>query len=379
MIEIRNNRIYFYSDNRDIAPMDFPCMSAYICPHCKKILAAYYAGTVTELGQYTEKAHHYELGGSDGGQYLLLSGYYHKEECSQRETVSLQARGIGASLDEWAKQEHIESIRLDRLAEMIEAGEVPGFDIVTDTCGLDAPILLYSQRDFLAMNNPSLGEHSKRLCNLAAYVEWVTSGDHSKPFEPPAARKESEPELSLEALEADLFSGDIEKVGGAKNNDGGDSSVGAGENGQPEPGVHDSFEVIDSYSRAQAIGDGVLIDVTETAKEAGILYPTAVTKALWNGYIVPPDSLKGVQDTEGRLWDVLTMLRIRIDALKAANASKDIAGAYMEAGQTLSFKTIFQMPSRTINPKMETVLLKSVCGPGDSAEPVITIMLINED
>jgi len=101
MIEIKNKRIYFYTGGRDIAPMDFPCMSAYICPHCKKILAAYYAGTVAELGQYTEKAYHYELGGSDGGQYLLLGGYHHKEECSRREIISLHARGIRASVGEW--------------------------------------------------------------------------------------------------------------------------------------------------------------------------------------------------------------------------------------------------------------------------------------
>jgi len=46
----------------------------------------------------------------------------------------------------------------------------------------------------------------------------------------------------------------------------------------------------------------VLVDVTETAKEAGIAYPTAVTQTLWNGYIEPPESLKGIQDMQGRLW-----------------------------------------------------------------------------
>jgi uncharacterized protein YunC (DUF1805 family) len=39
-------------------------------------------------------------------------------------------------------------------------------------------------------------------------------------------------------------------------------------------------EVIHAYTRAQAIEDGTLVDVTETAKEAGIKYPTAVTEAL---------------------------------------------------------------------------------------------------
>lgn len=62
--------------------------------------------------------------------------------------------------------------------------------------------------------------------------------------------------------------------------------------------------------------------------------------------------------------------------MKKANI--DVAESQKDTAQTLYFKTIFQMPSRTINPKMETVDLKAVCGPGDNAEPVLTIMLANE-
>jgi type I site-specific restriction endonuclease len=39
-------------------------------------------------------------------------------------------------------------------------------------------------------------------------------------------------------------------------------------------------EVIFSYTRAQAIADRVLIDVTPTALEAGFRFPVAVTAAL---------------------------------------------------------------------------------------------------
>ena len=39
------------------------------------------------------------------------------------------------------------------------------------------------------------------------------------------------------------------------------------------------WDVVSAYSRAQAIEDGVLVDVSQTAKEAGIKYPTAVTHA----------------------------------------------------------------------------------------------------
>ncbi|MEW6586644.1 MAG: DUF6573 family protein, partial [Nitrospirota bacterium] len=47
------------------------------------------------------------------------------------------------------------------------------------------------------------------------------------------------------------------------------------------------FEVIDTYSRAEAIADGVLVDVTDTAREAGILFPVAVTRSVLEEYIEP--------------------------------------------------------------------------------------------
>jgi hypothetical protein len=42
--------------------------------------------------------------------------------------------------------------------------------------------------------------------------------------------------------------------------------------------------------------------------------------------------------------------------------------------QILYFKTIFQMPTKAGSPKMETAELKAICGPGDTMEPVVTIM-----
>ena len=49
--------------------------------------------------------------------------------------------------------------------------------------------------------------------------------------------------------------------------------------------------VISQYTRAQAIEDGVLIDVSKMAKEAGFTIPVAVTAAVWNEHIVPTDKL----------------------------------------------------------------------------------------
>ena len=120
--------------------------------------------------------------------------------------------------------------------------------------------------------------------------------------------------------------------------------------------------VIFSYSRAQAIADGVLVDVTETAKEAGMKYHTALTEAVWREYVAVPDGVVG-QDEQGRLWDILWMLRCAIARDKRTEASR----------------IDFQLLVRNDNRRPEDVTLKALCGPGDEAEPVITIMLTHED
>ena len=122
-----------------------------------------------------------------------------------------------------------------------------------------------------------------------------------------------------------------------------------------------AFEVIHSYSRAEAIQDGVLVDVSEMANEAGIRYPVAVTRELQDTYIVPdPRSIPLGQSESGRLWDVLFMFRM------AATRSSD---------SIMLFQLYFIVKER----QRRLVSLKAVCGPGDTPEPVITIMLPHED
>ncbi|MDI9561622.1 MAG: hypothetical protein QM235_10620 [Pseudomonadota bacterium] len=119
--------------------------------------------------------------------------------------------------------------------------------------------------------------------------------------------------------------------------------------------------VIDTYTRANAIEDGVLIDITNMAKEAGIKYPVAVTEAVWSTYIVPDDRSRAYgQSEDGRLWDTLWMFRI---------AARRTEGAIMY------FKLYFIMKERL----KKLVTLKAVVHPGDDMKPVITIMLPEED
>ena len=126
-------------------------------------------------------------------------------------------------------------------------------------------------------------------------------------------------------------------------------------------------EVIASYTRAQATQDGVLIDVSKMAKEAGFVIPVAVTTAVWNEYIVPSDKLREYgQSEDGRLWDMLYMLYIRI---KRGGASTS----------RLRFEVGFMMDTKLRGPAQRIIVFLSVCHAGDAMEPVITIMLPNED
>ena len=51
--------------------------------------------------------------------------------------------------------------------------------------------------------------------------------------------------------------------------------------------------IIFTYTREQAINDGVLVDVTQTAKKSGFRVPVALTSEVYNGYVVPKEGLPG--------------------------------------------------------------------------------------
>ena len=73
--------------------------------------------------------------------------------------------------------------------------------------------------------------------------------------------------------------------------------------------LFENAPVIFSYTRAQAIEDGVLVGLTEWAKETGFRIPIACTAAVWHQYIVPPEGTKELGQSErGRAHDLLWML-----------------------------------------------------------------------
>lgn len=120
-------------------------------------------------------------------------------------------------------------------------------------------------------------------------------------------------------------------------------------------------EVIFSYTRAQAISDGTLIDATSLANEAGFRYPVALTCTVWERYVRVPPGVE-VQDETGRLWDILWMLR---HAIRQGN-NRD---------NTIFFTLLVRNDGKTPQP----VQLKAVCGPNDDGSPCVTVMILSED
>ena len=128
-------------------------------------------------------------------------------------------------------------------------------------------------------------------------------------------------------------------------------------------------DVIYTYTRAQAIEDGVLIDPGSMAKEAGFKWPVVLTAGAWEDCVTWTDDdsqqQKIHQDQSGRLWDVLYM------ASFAVRANKD-------SGDRILFE-LYRVPKDGQSMDAELTTLKLIVGPGDSSEAVITILLPHED
>jgi len=121
-----------------------------------------------------------------------------------------------------------------------------------------------------------------------------------------------------------------------------------------------SKDIIYAYSREMAISDSILIDLSDIAKEAGFKVPVAVTNALYNSFLVPSETQKDKgQDTTGRIWDMLILLNLR---------------CRRNNGDTIHFSASMRMDSG-----VKRLEMKAMIGPGDLGEPIITIMLPDED
>lgn len=142
-------------------------------------------------------------------------------------------------------------------------------------------------------------------------------------------------------------------------------------------------ETVFAYSRAQAIDDGFLVDLSQAVTPCPFKYPVAMTRAAYEATLAAGGTwdekldgtaeliLPGGQDHAGRAWDVFQMLLAtmhnpRLDALQMQNQNPT----------RIYFSVLIDTHG---NGRKTRVELKSICGPGDSAEPVITILLRGED
>jgi hypothetical protein len=105
-----------------------------------------------------------------------------------------------------------------------------------------------------------------------------------------------------------------------------------------------------------------LLAITSAALEAGIRYPVALLRAVWERCVaVPPGVL--CPDEAGRLWDVVFLLGCAIGR--------------SDGGPVLRFGVHVRNDNRERTPPL--LPLKAVCGPGDQGQPVVTVMLPAED
>lgn len=131
-------------------------------------------------------------------------------------------------------------------------------------------------------------------------------------------------------------------------------------------------EIIHAYTRAQALADGELVDAGPAAREAGFIWPVAMTRSVWVDCVQWDEGDRerkpgAGQDEAGRLWDVLSMARFAIKRTRPG-----------EGGQRLEFE-VLRVPRTGRGLRPQLVHLVLVCGPGDDAEPVVTIMTAGED
>jgi hypothetical protein len=122
-------------------------------------------------------------------------------------------------------------------------------------------------------------------------------------------------------------------------------------------------EVIYAYTRKQAIADGVQVDVTKTAQEAGICFPVFLTRSVFDAYVTVPPNVTG-QDEAGRLWDIIWMTRFAIQRSRPGSDRIPVA-----------------LYVRNDNHRAKLVKLIAQCGPLDMDDPApaITVMLPGED
>lgn len=122
------------------------------------------------------------------------------------------------------------------------------------------------------------------------------------------------------------------------------------------------FETIHTYTRAEAIADGVLIDLTASYPNEAKLFkfPVACTSSVWELIDAAAKSPRQGNTHAGIIWDILYM------------SIHGITRRFSDAEHL--FTVIMTGAGRQTN-----YTLKAICGPADDLSPCITILTEFED
>jgi hypothetical protein len=114
------------------------------------------------------------------------------------------------------------------------------------------------------------------------------------------------------------------------------------------------MDVISTYTRQQAIEDGVLVDLSRLFPQECKLYkfPVACTASVF----ALAETAANFGSMHATIWDLIFM------------SQSGIVKRLGESG--VLFRVILGGKTHTF---------QCICGPGDSLEPVLTIMMENED
>ncbi len=126
-----------------------------------------------------------------------------------------------------------------------------------------------------------------------------------------------------------------------------------------------SDDVVHTYTRREALDDGVLMDAGSAAREAGFKVPVALTAKVWATCVRWGLDEKTPQDEDGRLWDVVWMASL---AARAAARRGD-------SGR-VGFQVLVVLRGGR-RPRLTPLTL--LLGPGDQGECVATILMPDED
>lgn len=118
--------------------------------------------------------------------------------------------------------------------------------------------------------------------------------------------------------------------------------------------MFENAEVIHSYTRAEAIADGFLFDVTEAARAERFRYPVALA------FYAYSEAIDYDGDADAHPARTTAVLSAAREAIRDWPAS--------------AYRGEFQIDRAQGDAEPDLLTLIAHCGPGDQGEPVITIM-----